>query len=181
MSIRRRRRSVVVAPLAFLGVIVVAACGGAVENGDLFKKSGGTTSTSGGAPTATATSTPGNPTQTPPVPQPKPTPQCAVSFATDVMHVFDQAGCAAVGCHASDVIPPAMDPTSPSLTYKSLSTFTMSTGDLYVTAGSPDPNASGITCNLRGGCGTRMPIGGKLNSKQLSVIDSWLACGAPFN
>jgi hypothetical protein len=74
-----------------------------------------------------------------------------------------------------------MDPTSPALTYKSLVGFTMSTGEPYVAIGSTDPKASGITCNLRGSCGTRMPIGGKLSSNQLAVIDSWLACGAPFN
>lgn len=180
---RRRRRSIVVAPFAFLGLIVGAACGGAVDNSDLFKKSNGTTTTSGGTPTATptATATPQPTTTSTPIPQPKPDPQCGVSFATDVMQVFDQAGCASNACHGGGVNAPEMDQTSPSLTYKSLVGFTASNGDPYVAAGSADPMASAISCNLRGGCGPRMPIGGKLNSNQLSIIDAWLRCGAPFN
>jgi hypothetical protein len=183
MPTRRRRRSVVVAPLAFLALIVVAACGGAVDNTDLFKKSNGTTTTTG-TPTATptATSSPTTlPPSTPTVPPTKPDPQCGVSFAADVMQVFDQAGCASLACHGGEVNAPSMDQTSPALTYKSLINFTLSNGDPYVEIGNTDPKASSITCNLRGNCGTRMPLTGKLNSNQLSVIDGWIACGAPFN
>lgn len=183
MAPRRRRRSVVVAPLSVLAVVVIAACGGAVDNSDLFKKGSGTTS-SGGAPTATATPTstpPSLPTASPPEPLPEPAPTCQVSFATDVMLVVDQAGCADLQCHGGNINAPAMDSTSPSLTYKSITNYTMSTGEPYVALGTTVPKASGIFCNLRGNCGVRMPLGDKLTSKQLSVIDSWLACGAPFN
>lgn len=179
----RRRRSAVVAPFSVLAVVVIAACGGAVDNSDLFKK-GSTTTSSGGTPTATATATstpPSLPTSSPPVPDPQPAPACQVSFATDVMQVFDQAGCADLQCHGGKLNEPAMDSTSPSLTYKSLTAFTMSTGEPYVALGTTVPKASGIFCNLRGNCGVRMPLGDKLTSKELTIIDSWLACGAPFN
>ena len=104
-----------------------------------------------------------------------------MSFAADVTLVLQQAGCGGLACHNGGINQPTVDPTSPSLTYKSLTTFTMSTGDPYVAVGDPDPKASGMFCNLRGDCGVRMPLGGRLTSKQLAVIDSWLACGAPFN
>ena len=183
MAPRRRRHSVVVAPLSLLTLIVAAACGGAVDNGDLFKKNQGNT-TSGGTPTATPTATsspPSVPTVLPPVPEPKPDPQCAVSFTTDVMQVLSQTGCGNVQCHGAKLNEPAIDPTSPSLTYKAITAYTMSTGEPYVDVGNTDPGASGMFCNFRGACGPRMPIGGKLNSNQLKVMDAWLACGAPFN
>ncbi len=167
---------------ALLALLTAAACGGAVDNSDLFKKNG-TTSSSGGTPTATPTATstpPSGPTANPPPPPPAPT-TCDVSFAADVTLVLQQAGCGGLACHNGGINRPTVDPTSPSLTYKSLTTFTMSTGDPYVAVGDPDPKASGMFCNLRGDCGVRMPLGGRLTSKQLAVIDSWLACGAPFN
>jgi len=184
MAPRRRRRSVVVAPLSVLAVVVIAACGGAVDNSDLFKKGSGTT-TSGGTPTATPTATstpPSLPTASPPVPQPQPAPACDVSFATDVMQVFDQAGCSDASCHGASLNAPEIDPTSPALTYKTITSFTLSSGEAYVALGTTVPKASGMFCNFRGNCGVRMPLGGdKLTSKQLSIMDTWLACGAPFN
>jgi hypothetical protein len=38
-----------------------------------------------------------------------------------------------------------------------------------------------MACNLRDNCGTGMPVGSKLTSKQLAVVDAWLVCGAPFS
>lgn len=171
-------------PLSFLALVVVAACGGAVDNSDLYKKSGGTTTTSGGTPTATATATanpPTAPTMLPPVPQPKPDPKCGVSFSTDVMQVFAQTGCMSTGCHKGNINDPEMDATSPALTYKSLVSFTLSNGQPYVAVGTTSPKSSSISCNLRHQCGVGMPLGDKLDSNQLDVIDQWLACGAPFN
>lgn len=74
-----------------------------------------------------------------------------------------------------------MDLTSPSLTYKSLTDFKSSNGQPYVSVGSTNPKASAISCNLRHQCGVGMPLGDKLGANQLDVIDTWLACGAPFN
>ena len=184
MLVLRRSRSAAALPLSLLGLVVVAACGGAVDNSDLYSKGGGQTASSGGAPTATATATatpPSAPTTTPQVPPPTPAAKCGVSFSTDVMQVFVHTGCTANGCHKGNFNDPPMDASSPSSTYKSLTNFTLSNGKPYVAVGNTNPKASMIFCNLRNQCGAGMPIGGKLDSTQLDVIDTWLACGAPFN
>lgn len=163
--------------------LAAAACGGAIDNSELFQKEQGTSS--GGstpAPTATGTATSSPPSR--PVPQPpQPNDQpCAVSFKKDVLNVLSSTGCSSVQCHGAPtfVNQPNIDPAQSALTYKNLIAYEID-GRPYVAMGSKDPDDSSITCNLRGDCGTRMPLGDKLSGKQLDVIEEWLSCGAPFN
>ncbi|MDB4936989.1 MAG: hypothetical protein JWP87_3961 [Labilithrix sp.] len=174
--------------LAWFGAgiaIMAVACGGAIDSDDLFGKGQGTTSgTSGGtttpAPTTSATT---SPTPAPVPPTPKPTTKCDVSFKQDVLDVFANAKCSTAACHGppATLNEPGIDANSAPFTYKTITTFKLSTGQPYVVVGSTDPKASGMYCNLRGDCGARMPVGDKLSSNDLDVIDTWLACGAPFN
>jgi len=96
--------------------------------------------------------------------------------------VFASNGCAGAACHGGSQPrnDPPIDLANAAATYKELVGFTMSNGQPYVVPQSP-PKSSGISCNLRGACGVPMPIGSKLTSKQLQVIDDWLSCGAPLN
>lgn len=164
---------------------MLAACGGAIDNTDLYKKDqGSTTSSSGSTPAPTATATP-LPEPGPPIPlPPKPLPKCDVSFQKDVLVVFASTGCSSEACHGG--ANPRNEPRialadPPAVIYKTLTNFTMSNGQTYVVPQSTSPKSSGISCNLRGACGVPMPIANKLSSKQLNVIDDWLSCGAPLN
>jgi hypothetical protein len=179
----RHRRAV---PLAFLSVVVVAAaCGGAVENADLFEggqQQGSSSGASGTSPTPTGSGTT-SPTPSPPTPTPKPNQKCDVNFQDDVIGVFDNNGCSAIACHGGPrpLNPPRIDGADPTETYQAITAYRIS-GKPYVMVGGTDPKASAIYCNFRGDCGTRMPIGrDKLSSEDLQTIDEWLACGAPFN
>jgi hypothetical protein len=167
-------------------VIVVAACGGAIDNGDLFQKDQGTTSgTSGGTPSPSPSPS-SSPTTAPPSPTPsppKPATKCAVSFKADVLALFAKHDCSALECHGGPAAfnEPAIDTTNPQTAYKQITTFTLSTGKTYVAVGNTEPKASGMYCNFRGNCGTQMPLVDKLASQELDIIDAWLACGSPFN
>ena len=170
-------------PAAVLGIaLVAAACGGAIDNGDLFQKEQGTSSggTTSPSPTGSAPSSP------PGTPVPQPTPPngrpCTVSFKKDVLDVLSAGGCASAQCHGGPSFRnrPNIDPAQSLFTYKNLRAYEIE-GVPYVAIGSTDPDDSSITCNLRGACGTRMPLGDKLSSTQLDVIGKWLSCGAPFN
>src|SRR4051812_7727237 len=161
-----RRRSVVgLASLGLVVVVVGAACGGAIDNTDLFNKDQGTSGSSGATPTATATTTP-TPTATggpvpAPTPQPKPDPACVVSFSKNVMTVLVENGCTNTMCHGGGTPynEPGISANDAALTYKNLVTFTLSTGKRYVVVGNTAPKASGIFCNLRSNCGVGMPPG----------------------
>lgn len=116
------------------------------------------------------------PSDPPPAPSPPPpAPPCAASFRLDVLPTFDRAGCSATACHGggSPPSPPRIDPSAPRATYDGFVTFRLSDGRTYL---------SGMDCNLRGTCGTKMPLGGDgLDAADLALIDAWLACGGPFN
>jgi hypothetical protein len=168
------------APLLALAVVVLAACGGAIDNGDLFSKDQGTSSGAPGAtttPTATAQPT----ASSAPKPSP-PSATCGTSFKNDVMLVFQQTACSNLECHGGPLPknPPRVDTLDAAATYKELLGFVLSDGSPYVVQ-SKDPKDSSLNCNLRDNCGVGMPIGRKISSKQLAVVDAWLACGAPFN
>jgi hypothetical protein len=166
-------------------VIAVAACGGAINNEELFQKDDQTASgtpTPGGSASPSPTSSPTTaPTNVTP-PTPKPSTKCDVSFKNDVIGVLAAAKCSTITCHGGPAPfnQPGIDTDSAPSAYKTLTSFKLS-GKAYVAVGSTDPKASAIRCNLRGDCGTSMPPGDRLPSADLDVIDAWLACGAPFN
>lgn len=162
--------------------LLAAACGGAIDNGDLFQKEQGSSGSSGSTTTPTATATGNTPTAPPGKPTTPKDDTCAVSFQKDVMAVLVSAGCSALQCHGgpTGLNQPQIDVKSAVLTYKNFVAFEID-GQPYVAVGSKDPEDSAMFCNFRGDCGPRMPIGDKLSSKQLDVMDRWLACGAPFN
>jgi hypothetical protein len=95
------------------------------------------------------------------------------------MAIFAQAGCTNAACHGGALNPPTIT-SDAAVTYKAITSFTLSDGTPYVVSGGK-PKDSGLFCNVRGDCGVRMPPQRKLDSKELDVIDEWLACGAPFN
>jgi hypothetical protein len=166
-------------------VVALAACGGAIDNTDLYTKDQSSSGSSGRpAPTGSSTSSPApspTPTVLPPPPAP-PAPACKVSFTKDVMAVFVQTNCANAACHGGELgrSAPTINPQDPKGTYAELSAFQLSNGQTYIVPNGV-PKSSGLFCNLRGQCGVAMPIGDKLTSKQLDVVDAWLACGAPLN
>lgn len=123
------------------------------------------------------------PATPPPTPTRAPATPCAVSFAGDVLPTFMGERCTVAACHGGTNPPnlPRIDPSAPMSTWQSLRTFLMSDGRLYVVAGSVDPAASGIHCNLRRECGVGMPLGGTASDADLAIVDAWLACGAPPN
>lgn len=169
---------------ALSGSMILAACGGAIDNGDLYKKDQGSASSSGAsgstpAPTATATTLPA---PGPPSSPPKPAPKCEFSFQADVLTVFVQANCTNANCHGGPLPRnlPRIDASDPASTYKEFLAFRTSNGKPYVVM-STNPSASAMSCNLRASCGVAMPPNDKLSPKELAVIDGWLACGAPLN
>jgi hypothetical protein len=164
--------------------IVTGACGGAIDNGELFQE-GSSSGASGTTPTPTstppskptATPTPA-PTSSPPKPNDKP---CVVSFEKDVLQLFEDYDCTSSSCHGGNLNAPRITASNPTGTYQALKSFKLSTGKAYVAVGATDPKSSAMYCNLRGQCGVPMPIGDKLDEEELQVIDDWLACGAPLN
>jgi hypothetical protein len=174
---------------AIAAACLLAACGGKVVHYlDHGSSGGGGASSSSGAPGPDpyeddpGAPPPSTPAPAPP-PVPDPTPACAVSFAGDVLPKLVAARCSLSACHGGHDPPnlPRIDPSDPIATWKELRAFRLSDGRVYVAVGAKDPNASGMRCNLRGECGARMPLGAPMPDADLSVVDAWLACGAPPN
>jgi len=178
-----RSRSALLVSLVAPAIGLAIACGGAIDNGELFKGDEGSSSgSSGTTPTPTSRPTSGPTPQPVPVPPPKPNDKpCVVSFEKEVMQLFENYDCSSAACHGSGLNRPQIDSDDPQLTYKTLVSFKTSGGKPYVAVGSTDPKSSGMYCNLRGDCGVRMPLGNKVDSADLKTLDTWLACGAPFN
>lgn len=107
---------------------------------------------------------------------------CAVTFA-DVLATFDQAGCGNAGCHNAGSIydPQPIDTSNPDATYALLTKFKLSNGTPYVNPCSVDPAESSIYCNLDtlATCGTRMPSASTFRADLLSIVETWVKCGAP--
>ena len=166
--------------------VVTGACGGAIDNSELFQEGASSSSGASGAtpqPTSTPPSKPTAtpppaPTSSPPKPNDKP---CVVSFKQDVLQLFDDYDCTSSACHGGNVNEPRISVNNPTATYQGLKNFKLSTGKAYVVVGATDPKTSGMSCNLRGECGVSMPVGDKLDAEELKIIDDWLACGAPLN
>jgi hypothetical protein len=106
------------------------------------------------------------------------------SFQTDIYPYFKPDGkwrCSDATCHGGASAPP-IDGANANDCLASLRGITVG-GKVYVPgdAGSSDPNASSLLCNLQGGCGSRMPKapGVDPTSAELCIVEAWLKCGAP--
>lgn len=116
---------------------------------------------------------------------------CAVSFQTTIYAKYMAASgtwkCADSSCHgAGSTQEPSIDGTNAQNAYNSLTTYTDLQGEPYIAACATDPTASAIDCNLKGSC-SQMPLEGAgvgaaaPTAAELADLDTWLACGAPFN
>lgn len=108
-----------------------------------------------------------------------------VSFSTDVMPIFDGAGCGATGCHAGAQPKGELDMSTAQKTYDQLVgvSSVQCTGRLRVEAGSP--TSSYLIDKLVGTnmcSGNQMPKGGTpLSTSQIDTIRAWIGNGAPNN
>lgn len=110
---------------------------------------------------------------------------CEVSFSQDVLTAFGNSGCHQAPCHGG-LNPqnlPRIDPGEPDAMWKEFGSFTLSNGKPYINPCSTDPAESTIACNVSatGTCGTMMPQGIGLPADVVTMIETWLACGAPNN
>jgi hypothetical protein len=116
---------------------------------------------------------------------------CAVSFQQTIFAKYMAASgtwkCADSSCHgAGSTQEPSIDGTNAQAAYNSLTTYTDLQDEPYVAACATDPTASAIDCNLKGSCSQMPQTGAGVNAAQptaaeLVDLDTWLACGAPFN
>jgi hypothetical protein len=112
---------------------------------------------------------------------------CKVSFATEILSAFGNAGCASPNCHGG-VTPrnePRIEPSDGPAMWQEFQNFTLSNGKPYINPCSTDPATSTISCNLAAGppalCGAHMPQGGQLTPADITKIEDWLKCGSPNN
>lgn len=112
-------------------------------------------------------------------------PDCEVSFAQDILSAFGNAGCHQSACHggATPFNLPPIDPGDPGAMWKGFSSFALSNGKPYINPCSTDPVESTIACNVSatGTCGVLMPQGSGLSDDVVTMIETWLKCGAPNN
>jgi hypothetical protein len=116
---------------------------------------------------------------------------CAVSFQQTIFAKYMAASgtwkCADSSCHgAGSSQDPSIDGTNAQAAYNSLTAYTELQGEPYIAACATDPSASAIDCNLKGACSQMPQAGAGVNAAQptaaeLQDLDTWLACGAPFN
>jgi hypothetical protein len=125
------------------------------------------------------------------------TPQCNVSWATDIfagMLDTTTAACTATGlCHGSGKGNLQLTAGSPHAAYMTLTAFTLaaSPGPAKKLIVPCDKDNSGLLCNMKtdpgvtnpfGQCGSGMPVvGTNLTVDQINTIADWIACGAPEN
>lgn len=108
------------------------------------------------------------------------------SFQTDIYPYFTAAGrfrCADGKCHGGTT-KPLIDAGTPGSCLAALRAIKV--GNIaYVPsdAGTKDPNATTLLCNLQGTCGRKMPDppGADPTTADLCKIEAWLKCGAPNN
>jgi hypothetical protein len=116
---------------------------------------------------------------------------CAVSFTQTIYGKYMVASgtwkCADSSCHgAGSTQEPSIDGTSAQNAYNSLTTYTDLQGEPYIAACATNPSDSAMDCNLKGSC-SQMPQEGAgvgaaaPTAAELADLDTWLACGAPFN
>jgi hypothetical protein len=111
---------------------------------------------------------------------------CLVSWTADIFPNMESSGawqCASTSCHGGGATPPSINDGDPAGAYASLATFA-GIDPAYIVPCNTSASACSILCNLTpNGCGMVMPIGTgtPLTTAQLSAIQTWIACGSPFN
>ncbi len=127
----------------------------------------------------------------------EPDPDCAVSFASDLMPLFGDGigACGASGCHASDIAGFAF-PAEAAAAHAAITSYVFQGSAPYVVP--CEPEASKLLCNLRvagtaappyGSCGSPMPKASvndsvsdrPLSAEELGLVEAWIVCGAPDN
>jgi len=101
------------------------------------------------------------------------------SFASDIVSIIAQHGCAAGGCHAAPGQAGLVLSGSP---YNALvNVASTQTGELRVIPG--NANASYLVKKLEGraSVGERMPLGGQVTATELANIKNWINKGAKNN
>lgn len=121
---------------------------------------------------------------------------CTVSWATDIFPKIQPGGvwkCADANCHgpagAAGTGPnsPTIDGTDSQKAYAALVAFSVDSTNPYINACSSDPSASEMPANLRGDIQQQMPTQGagvspaNATPGDIATLETWLACGAPFN
>jgi hypothetical protein len=101
------------------------------------------------------------------------------SFASDIVPIFSQQGCASGGCHAPPGEAGLVLSTSP---YNALvSVASTQTGELRVIPGNANDSYLIKKLEGRASVGQRMPVGGQLGSTDLANLKNWINKGAKNN
>jgi hypothetical protein len=114
---------------------------------------------------------------------------CAISFATDIVPLFDAKGvgaCASSNCHGPGTtsITKLTSGDAKQMWQALTSRVQSGTTRRYIDPCSSDPDAGYFVCNNAGDitCGIRMPPApATLPDSDLTKIKTWLKCGAPNN
>jgi hypothetical protein len=109
---------------------------------------------------------------------------CTTGFAKDVVPIFNETTCTTGSCHGG-----AASPNMPKDDLKAMWDTLRATQNVvtklpYINNCSLDPADSYIIDNLRGvkeKGGRQMPLGPALTADQVTTIEKWVKCGAPFN
>lgn len=114
---------------------------------------------------------------------------CAVSWTKDIFPNMTAAGpwqCASASCHGGGGVAGPVLSSDPTASYDALVTYKtkLTTPSLpYILPCAMDPASSALLCNLSGAsCGPQMPLTTNgatlLTPKQVTMIKTWIACGA---
>ena len=115
---------------------------------------------------------------------------CAVSWSAQIFPNMAATGkwkCGDSSCHGGFQSPKVT--SDPRGTYAAFAAFTMTPpapAVPFVRAGSTTPSQSGIECNLSStACGAQMPLtqtgAQALTAAEVTMLDTWVRCGAPNN
>jgi hypothetical protein len=101
------------------------------------------------------------------------------SFASDIVPIFSQQGCASGGCHAPPGEAGLVLSSSP---YNALVNVASSqTRELRVIPGNANDSYLIKKLEGRASVGQRMPVGGQLGSTDLANLKNWINKGAKSN
>ncbi len=101
------------------------------------------------------------------------------SFASDVVPIFSQHGCAASGCHAA---PGEAGLVLSGAPYNALvNVASTQTGELRVIPGNANDSYLVKKLEGRASVGQRMPVGGQLTATELANLKNWISKGAKNN
>ena len=115
---------------------------------------------------------------------------CSVSWSTQLFPNMTATGrwkCGDSTCHGGFQSPKVT--ADPRTTYAAFTAFTMTPpapAIPFVLSGATDPSQSGIECNLGStACGAQMPLtqagAQPLTRADVTMLDTWVKCGAPEN